>query len=52
VFNLWEEVDELDVRGQQETAGGRGTQVVLGVQQLELHQRAETMANSGNVNCL
>ena len=37
-FNLREQVDELDVGGEDETSRGRPTQVVLGVEQLELYQ--------------
>lgn len=37
-FNLREQVDELDVGGEDETSRGGPTQVVLGVEQLELYQ--------------
>lgn len=37
---LWKEVHELDVGGQQECPGGDAAQVELGVEQVELDQRA------------
>lgn len=40
-FDLGEQVDELDVGGQQEGPGRDGAQVELGVEEVELDQRAE-----------
>ena len=50
LLNLWfylrEEVDELDVGGEQELTGWNTAQVELGMHQLELHHWAETVKGS------
>lgn len=48
-LGLREEVDELDVGGQQQSAGGHAAQVELGVQQRELHRWAVKEAASADM---
>lgn len=40
-FHFWEQVDKLDVGRQQQSSCRHGAQVELGVEKIELDQRAE-----------